>query len=425
MKTKKTRVFLTALFVTTIGHAANTTYDPATGTVTIPEVWVGGKVELANVKLQKEPDGRFSIFSPEIPKPSPYATTYDPDTGTATIPKVMVGGKVAYTNVELEFNPDGKLSVISNEAPPEAPPEEHPVLDRSCYDPATGTAIIPEVWVGDKVAYRNVELKLEPDGRFVISGIPTPPYATTYDPATGTATIPKVVVGGKVAYTNVKLEFNPDGTLSVISNEETVNPFAPDESPHPIAYYEFPPKPGFSAALGWMQAIQIQDSDNLPSKVEVDWMKLHAIVNGVDTVIYADHFDSPTDADDCKSLADAMKFYGLYNREPWFRCDRIRDMPFKVKNDNLVLNPSERPGYVFHWWNTSRSPIPADASKIWFEARVRITGGAGVQAGIDYWRGEDPEIKYEGYDVNNTEAGTSDWYGNSSTEYQIIRVGHP
>ncbi len=49
MRIKKLGVFLTALFVTTIGQAANTTYDSATGTVTIPEVVVNGKVEFVNV----------------------------------------------------------------------------------------------------------------------------------------------------------------------------------------------------------------------------------------------------------------------------------------------------------------------------------------------------------------------------------------
>jgi len=30
-----------------------------------------------------------------------------------------------------------------------------------------------------------------------------------------------------------------------------------------------------------------------------------------------------------------------------------------------------------------------------------------------------------GYNVNNTEAGTSDWFGNSTTDWQIITVGKP
>ncbi|MBF6649813.1 hypothetical protein [Methylobacter sp. BlB1] len=118
MKTKKTRVFLTALFVTTIGHAADTTYDPATGTVTIPEVAVNGKVEFVNVKLKANSDGTFSILSTEAPKASPSTSTYDPAANTVTIPSVVIGGKVEHTNVKLALNPDGTLSVLSTEAPP-------------------------------------------------------------------------------------------------------------------------------------------------------------------------------------------------------------------------------------------------------------------------------------------------------------------
>ncbi len=50
--------------------------------------------------------------------------------------------------------------------------------------------------------------------------------------------------------------------------------FAPLESVHQFAYYSLPTPPsGFTAVVGWMQAIDI-DGKGSPSKVEVDWMTL-------------------------------------------------------------------------------------------------------------------------------------------------------
>jgi hypothetical protein len=117
MRIKNLGAFLTALSVITIGQAADTTYDPATGEITIPEVEVNGKVEFVNVKLKANSDGTLSVVSSEAPKASSAPTTYDPATDTVTIPSVTVNGKVEYENVELGINSDGTLSVLSTETP--------------------------------------------------------------------------------------------------------------------------------------------------------------------------------------------------------------------------------------------------------------------------------------------------------------------
>ncbi len=188
--------------------------------------------------------------------------------------------------------------------------------------------------------------------------------------------------------------------------------YAPAESIHKSSYvrYRTPPD-GFTAVVGWMQAIDIQ-GQGVSSLVEIDWMRICSTVNGEDTVILEDTFDTGT---------PAMDWYGLYDRSPWFAGDRLAEMPFSVQNSALVIEPGLNPDRVYHWWNTSRSTIPGGASRIWLEARVRITGGAGVQAGIDYWK--DLTAEYAGPGVNNTEAGASDWYRNSTTEWQTITAG--
>ena len=199
-----------------------TIYDPATGTVTIPAVQVSDKVEFANVKLGFNPEGTLTVLSYEAPDPkTPIAASavYDPATGTATIPDVLVNGIDEFINVKLKANPDGTFSVLSTEKPTVA-------KTFTIYDPATDTAIIPAVQVNDKVEFTNVKLGFNPQGMLNVLSSEAPklkiPVAasTVYDPTTGTATISEVLVNGKPEFINVKLKANPDGTFSVLSTEK-------------------------------------------------------------------------------------------------------------------------------------------------------------------------------------------------------------
>jgi len=119
MRIKKLAVLIQALFAATLVHADNTTYDTASGTATIPEVVVDGKVAFVNVKLKLNPDGTFSILSTEAPPISPSTATYDPATGLVTLPAVEVDGKVEFVKVKLGLSSDlTRLSVLSTQAPP-------------------------------------------------------------------------------------------------------------------------------------------------------------------------------------------------------------------------------------------------------------------------------------------------------------------
>jgi pimeloyl-ACP methyl ester carboxylesterase len=195
-----------------------TIYDPVTGTVTIPAVQVGGKVEFANVKLGFNSGGTLSVLSSEAPQaPVAANATYDPTTGTATISEVLVNGIVEFINVKLKANPDGTFSVLATEKPSVA-------KTFTIYDPATGTVTIPAVQVGDKVEFANVKLEFNPGGTLSVlsSEAPQAPVAASaaYDSATGATTISEVLVNGIVEFINVKLKANPDGTFSVLATEK-------------------------------------------------------------------------------------------------------------------------------------------------------------------------------------------------------------
>ena len=135
-----------------------------------------------------------------------------------------------------------------------------------------------------------------------------------------------------------------DGEVASNANASSASPsYAPAESPKKIAFYSLPiPPAGFAAAVGMMHAIDIHGT-GAQSKVEVDWLQLHAVVDGTDTVILGDGFLTQT---------PAMNYYGLYLRNPWYGGDRQTDMPFAIQDGQLVVEPSRHPDRVFHWWNT-------------------------------------------------------------------------
>ena len=196
------------------------TYDPATGTVTIPAVQIGNKVEYVNVKLGFNPEGMLSVLSSEAPNaPVAASAVYDSAIGAVTIPEVLVNGKTEFINVKLQSNPDGTFSVLSTEKPSVA-------KTYTIYDPATDTVTIPAVQVGEKVEYANVKLGLNPGEILSVLSSEVPdlkvPVAASavYDSANGAVTIPEVLVNGKTEFINVKLKSNQDGTFSILSTEK-------------------------------------------------------------------------------------------------------------------------------------------------------------------------------------------------------------
>lgn len=194
--------------------------------------------------------------------------------------------------------------------------------------------------------------------------------------------------------------------------DDAASSCAPEESPVKDGHYDLPAPPaGYPVGIGWLIALDDTGLDG-PSLVETDWMRLHAVVDGVDTVIAAEEFEA---------LPEDRPHYGLYRRQPWFGGEYREPMPYSLAEGKLVIEPDLRPDVVFHWW-TKRVVVPAGTSRVWFEARVRITGGAHVQAGIDYWRQLDS--RSTGPVVNNVEAGASLWEC-AADQWLIVSVGKP
>jgi hypothetical protein len=180
----------------------------------------------------------------------------------------------------------------------------------------------------------------------------------------------------------------------VVSND----PRVPDEVSYKAGYVNAVPLPReFRSALLW--GIAIADSrvaGHESATVEIASTQLTCRVNGEDIVLNQDNGEAHG---------------GLYRRDPWFGTDQHEPMPvtYDVMNHAVVLSVGQRPDRVWHFWSASpRAALPSgNLEGCTVKARVKVSSGALLQIGMDYWR--NPTIAY-GAGGNNHEAGASNWY---------------
>jgi hypothetical protein len=193
------------------------------------------------------------------------------------------------------------------------------------------------------------------------------------------------------------------------------NPGLPDEIKYKTGYVNpVPPPPDFKSALLW--GIAIADTrvpGYVSAEVEIASTRLTCRVNGNDVILNEDR---------------AEVRGGLYRRDPWFGTDQHEPMPVTSDATNyaVVLPVGQRPDRIWHFWSPSpRAALPSGhIAGCTVKARVRISAGALLQVGMDYWR--NPTIAY-GPGGNNHEAGASNWYfpSNSWQEATFTDIGGP
>jgi hypothetical protein len=176
------------------------------------------------------------------------------------------------------------------------------------------------------------------------------------------------------------------------------DPRIPGEVSYKAGYVNpIPPPAGFQSALLW--GIAIADTrvpGHESASVEIASTQLTCKVDGKDIALN----------DDTGNVRG-----GLYQRQPWFGTDQHE--PFTLTYDHpnhaVVLPVGQRPDRVWHFWSASpRAALPTgNLEGCTVKARVKISPGALLQMGMDYWR--TPTIVY-GPGGNNHEAGASNWY---------------
>ncbi len=176
--------------------------------------------------------------------------------------------------------------------------------------------------------------------------------------------------------------------------------------------HQLPPE-GFSHAIPWMQALYTGENNDT-AKIEVDYLKLYAVDERGEDVLLVDEYFYP--------VSSTMVFDKgrLFKRYPYFFDEKKYNFPMRVNTGSkgvITFYPHEYKQWVYHWWGSKRKPINDSTKYLRLEAMVKITGKAVVQAGIDFWRGEN--YAYDGLNANNIEAGASDLYF-PSDQWQII-----
>jgi IPT/TIG domain len=197
----------------------------------------------------------------------------------------------------------------------------------------------------------------------------------------------------------------------VVSND----PRIPDEVSYKAGYVNAVPRPAaFGSARLWGIAIADTRVPGYESaQVEVAWTRLSCRVDGQEVVLNDD---------------DSEVQGGLYQRQPWFGTDAHDPIPmaFDFTDHAVILPVGKRSDRVWHFWSPSpRAALPPGKLEgCTVRARVRISTGALLQMGMDYWRST--TIAY-GAGGNNHEAGASGWYFPSPEWQEILftDVGGP
>jgi hypothetical protein len=168
------------------------------------------------------------------------------------------------------------------------------------------------------------------------------------------------------------------------------------------------PPSGYTWAIPWCEAVCDTSRRSEVGTVSISSLKLHVIIKGEHFVAINQNFSSTM----CG---------GLYIRSPWFGygtplAGTFEPIPFTLSGGYATVQPSDQQDKVYHWYSCGRSDI-GNPSKVWVEARVKITGSACFQVGWDYWNAdEDGDVK---------EGGSTRWYYDSDApNWTVITLGY-
>ncbi len=173
----------------------------------------------------------------------------------------------------------------------------------------------------------------------------------------------------------------------------------------------FLPK-GYYCGVSWVQALTLNPNDNSDSKVIVDYVVVYKITKSGSYV----EIDREDYSDDYEGALSENKG-GLYARYPWYGKDYHTDIDASyVKNGFVTFNISERPNNVFHFWGNRFEADPNTDYAVGI--RCKIIGKCALSVGFDWWR--EMDSPYAGFNVNNTQAFCSAWYGDTGGKFVEI-----
>ena len=224
-----------------------------------------------------------------------------------------------------------------------------------------------------------------------------------------------VIVPHKVSTSRIIVITPHAQTRSPLAFVVTYDPRIPGEVSYKAGYVNpLPPPASFRSARLW--GIAIADTrvpGHESAEIEVAWTRLTCRIDGKDISLN----------DDAGQVQG-----GLYSRQPWFATDAHDSLPlvYDGRHHSVILRVGQRPDRVWHFWSPSpRAALPPGKLEgCTVRAWVRISPGALLQMGMDYWRS--PRVPY-GAGGNNHEAGASNWYFPSAQwqEATFTDIGGP
>lgn len=167
------------------------------------------------------------------------------------------------------------------------------------------------------------------------------------------------------------------------------------------------PPPGWRSAVGWIHTIYDDRYPAAPSSVDVDWLRLYAIVNGAPVQLIAETGAHPS----------AVSWAESHARSPWFGPPH-EPAGIGLSGDVVTADPGTDVTRLIIL-GTDRVPsgaIPAAATRMRIEARVRLTGHALAQLGIDFWI----DTTATAGPGSNTLGGVTNWFGASGDGWRTV-----
>lgn len=184
------------------------------------------------------------------------------------------------------------------------------------------------------------------------------------------------------------------------------DPRIPDEVKFRAGYVNDPRPTDFTSVQLWGIAIaDTRVAGFEGATVEISWTRLSCRADGRDFVLNED-----------KGRVRG----GLFRRYPWFGINDHEPMPTDYDHPNgaVLLHVGQRPDKVWHFWSASPRPAlpPGKLEGCTVKAHLRVSPGALVQMGMDYWK--DPRVEYA--PGNSHEAGASNWYFPSESWQEAV-----
>lgn len=206
---------------------------------------------------------------------------------------------------------------------------------------------------------------------------------------------------------DISVKINSDN--SIVPNFDpnhvhlSTNDRIPQEAHHHKTYRNRNvPYPEDINVVGWVVALT--DNNILDTcTIDVDYIKVFGRVGNNLTPLCSNDYTTYNPDDDG----------GLYLRYPFFPegFDEHDPMPGTLSQGILTIYPSQNNKKAWHWWSdrfTSSGGFNYDSYRV--ECRLRITGHAVVQAGIDF-RNASETVH---------ELGVSDWYFENNGTWQDV-----